>query len=67
MNFATTVFQFSDFYTSRLAQRYVTIANPDCLCGNRNVEHRNHQTLPSPRMILKAICAEVSWVWLVKL
>ena len=44
----------------------------DCLRANRNVAHGNllrvtRPFLPSPCVILKAICAGVGWVWLARL
>ena len=57
-----TLFRFSGFHASRLAQSYVTGANQIVYAAIAT-----HQTLPSPCVILKAIRAGVGWVWLARL
>ena len=44
---------------------FVTSALMHSTCTRKPTE--SHQTLPSPCMILKAICAGVGWVWLARL
>ena len=44
---------------------YVTVANQILYAARKPT--KRHQTLLSPRVILKTICAGIGWIWLARL